>query len=418
MYFVGAGGLGCELLKDLALCGFGDIHVIDMDTIELSNLNRQFLFRQADIGLSKAECAARFINKRIPTCNVTGHFAKIQDFDDKFYQQFHIIVCGLDSIMARRWINGMLMSHLIYDEDGTLDSSSVIPLIDGGTEGFKGNARIILPGLTPCIECTLDLFPAQVRYPLCTIANTPRLPEHCIEYVKLVQWDKENPFNVNLDCDDPHHVAWIYEKSLERANKNNITGVTLRLVQGVIKNIIPAVASTNAAIAAVCANEAFKMATSCYENMQNFMMFNDEDGIYTHSYTAERRSDCLACSGKMQVINIDDPNTTTLDDIIKILCDNPKYQMKQPGECFKRLIIYSLNDRIHLIGITTLVGGKYKTLYISTVKSIEEKTRSNLTLSLGELGLKDGQELMVADQTTPNTVYIQLKYQCNEVEMN
>ena len=128
---VGAGGLGCELLKDLALMGFRQLHVIDMDTIELSNLNRQFLFRHKDIGLSKAECAAAFINKRVAGCQVTPHFCKIQDYDESFYRQFHIVVCGLDSIVARRWMNGMLLSLINYI-DGVLDQSSLIPMVDGG----------------------------------------------------------------------------------------------------------------------------------------------------------------------------------------------------------------------------------------------------------------------------------------------
>lgn len=122
---------------------------------------RQFLFRHKDIGSSKAEVAANFVNSRIPGCNVIPHCCKIQDKDEEFYRQFHIVICGLDSIVARRWINGMLLSLLVY-ENGELDRSTVIPMIDGGTEGFKGNARVILPGLSACVECTLDLYPPQV----------------------------------------------------------------------------------------------------------------------------------------------------------------------------------------------------------------------------------------------------------------
>ena len=119
----------------------------------------------------------------------------------------------------------MVVSFLEYDGDGYLKPWTMKPIIDGGTEGFKGNARVILPGKTACIECTLDLFPPQVNFPLCTIASTPRLPEHCIEYVKILLWSKENPFtnpgeeSVPIDGDDPQHITWIYEKALERANQ-------------------------------------------------------------------------------------------------------------------------------------------------------------------------------------------------------
>ncbi|XP_023664472.1 NEDD8-activating enzyme E1 catalytic subunit isoform X1 [Paramormyrops kingsleyae] len=387
---IGAGGLGCELLKNLALSGFRNIHVVDMDTIDVSNLNRQFLFRAKDVGRPKADVAADFVNSRIPGCSVVPHFKKIQDFDETFYKQFHIIVCGLDSIVARRWMNGMLMSLLSFD-DGVLDPSSIIPLIDGGTEGFKGNARVILPGMTACIDCTLELYPPQINFPMCTIASMPRLPEHCIEYVRILLWPKEEPFGdgTALDGDNPEHIQWVFHKAQERASEFSITGVTYRLTQGVVKRIIPAVASTNAVIAAACAMEVFKIASSAYIPLNNYLVFNDVDGLYTYTFEAERKENCPACSQIAQDLRF--PPSAKLQEVLEYLTENASLQMKSPA-------------------ITATLEGKNKTLYLQTVASIEQRTRPNLSKTLKELGLVDGQELAVADVTTPQTVLFKLRF--------
>lgn len=138
---IGAGGLGCEILKNLALSGFKSIDVIDMDTIDVSNLNRQFLFRQSDVGKPKASVAADFVMKRVPGCQINAYVGKIQDKDEEYYMQFNLVVCGLDSIEARRWINAMLVG-LVDDEN----PDSLKPLIDGGTEVSITKWRIYIDG--------------------------------------------------------------------------------------------------------------------------------------------------------------------------------------------------------------------------------------------------------------------------------
>ena len=205
---VGAGGLGCELLKDLALMGFGNIDVIDMDTIDVSNLNRQFLFRKSDVGQPKATVAAAFVMKRVKGVTVTPHYCPIQDKDEEWYRQFQVIVMGLDSIEARRWLNAMAYGLVNFETDPTTgartpDFATVIPLVDGGTEGFKGHVRVIIPGVTSCFECTLNNFPPQQAVPLCTIAETPRTAAHCILYAHLIQYPKEFPDAGPVDKDDP-----------------------------------------------------------------------------------------------------------------------------------------------------------------------------------------------------------------------
>mmetsp|Transcript_76107 Transcript_76107/g.164686 ORF Transcript_76107/g.164686 Transcript_76107/m.164686 type:complete len:87 (+) Transcript_76107:702-962(+) len=85
-------------------------------------------------------------------------------------------------------------------------------------------------------------------------------------------WNDVNPYNCKFEADEDEHVEWVYQKALERAAKFNIEGVTKEMTLGTCKNIIPAVASTNAIIASICSNEAFKFVTQSLPNMNNYYL--------------------------------------------------------------------------------------------------------------------------------------------------
>ncbi|KAL1930507.1 hypothetical protein VTP01DRAFT_10669 [Rhizomucor pusillus] len=376
---IGAGGLGCEILKNLALTGFKQIHVIDMDTIDISNLNRQFLFRPKDVGKPKATVAAEFVMRRVPGVNVVPFFGKIQDKDDEYYSQFQIVICGLDSIEARRWINAKLVG--MVDNDDL--EHTFKPLIDGGTEGFKGQARVILPTMTSCYECSLDMFNKPTTFPICTIANTPRLPEHCIEWASVLEWPRVMGKDAKYDTDNPEHITWLYETALKRAQQFNIPGVTYSLTQGVVKNIIPAIASTNAIIAASCCNEAFKIATGS-PYLDNYMMYTGNDGVYTYTFQHQKKPDCPVC-GNMALSTELDPEMT-LEELIDWLKEKPDIQLKKPS-----------------------LRTAAKSLYMQAPPMLQEATRPNLSKTLREL-VEDGEYITITDVALPVSLELKMNW--------
>ena len=179
IFMIGAGALGCEYLKNFALMGIScnnnsSVTVTDNDNIVTSNLNRQFLFKQSDIGMSKSTCAcreAKIINKNISLksyqhllCDETKPI-----FDDNFWDNQDIIFSAVDKLSARKYIDKQCTFYNKY-------------LIDSGTQGTNGSCDVYIPKETICFN---DLsFSNKKEIPSCTLKNFPTAIEHCIEWSK------------------------------------------------------------------------------------------------------------------------------------------------------------------------------------------------------------------------------------------
>ncbi|CAM6046167.1 unnamed protein product [Sphagnum compactum] len=346
---IGAGGLGCELLKDLALSGFGRLSVSCVTEI----LFAMYYCRMQDVGKAKADVAAARVMQRVKGVTVTPHFCKIEEKDISFFKDFQIIVLGLDSLEARSYINSVVCGFVEYEEDGSPDLSTIKPLVDGGTEGFKGHARVIIPGITPCFHCSLWLFPPQITFPLCTLAETPRSPAHCIEYAHLIQWGQDRT-GETFDADNPEHMKWIYDQALKRGEQFNISGITYSLTQGVVKNIVPAIASTNAIIAATCVLETLKIATMCSTGMDIYMQYTGTEGIYLRTVPHDKDPNCIICSPGVP-LEVD--KSITLQKFIDTLFKDRRFKLK----ISKPSVSYHGNN-----------------LYMQAPPVLEEMTRPNL----------------------------------------
>jgi sulfur-carrier protein adenylyltransferase/sulfurtransferase len=140
---VGAGALGNEILKNLALVGVGSLLVVDMDKVEMSNLSRSVLFRPEDEGQPKAEVAARAVANLNPDVTIEGKVCNaVYELGLGVFRWADVILGGLDNREARLAVN-----RAAWQSD--------TPWIDGAIERLQGLARVFLPPDGPCYECTM-----------------------------------------------------------------------------------------------------------------------------------------------------------------------------------------------------------------------------------------------------------------------
>lgn len=141
---VGAGALGNEIIKNLALLGVGNILIIDFDSIEVSNLSRSILYREADEGTSKAHSAAVAARSINPDCNIYSINADITwQVGLGVFRWADVVIGGLDNREARLAVN-----RACWKVNR--------PWVDGATESFQGIARVFVPPHGACYECTLS----------------------------------------------------------------------------------------------------------------------------------------------------------------------------------------------------------------------------------------------------------------------
>lgn len=187
---VGAGGVGCEVVKNLASSGFTAITLLDMDTIDVSNLNRQFLFRRRHVGGMKSNVAADVVHGMVGGVKVTAVVGDVTEarFGPAFIEGFSVVLNALDNLVARRHVNRLCLA-------------AGVVLVESGSTGYNGQATVIGRGVE-CYDC-IDR-PLAKSFAVCTIRSTPDKPVHCIVWAKhlwALVFGKDDDGNVLADLD-------------------------------------------------------------------------------------------------------------------------------------------------------------------------------------------------------------------------
>ena len=203
MFLVGAGAIGCEMLKCWAMMGVGAsrglVHLTDMDNIERSNLSRQFLFREKDVKQPKSTVAAKAATAMNPDFSIRPYVMRVgsdteSHFNEEFWDSLDVVVTALDNVEARLYVDARAMQ-------------SCKPMLDSGTLGTKGSTQVVIPRMTENYGASRD--PPEAGVPMCTLKHFPYKIEHTVQWAR--DWFegefKQLPVNANQYIQNPTAFA-------------------------------------------------------------------------------------------------------------------------------------------------------------------------------------------------------------------
>ncbi|KAF5339556.1 hypothetical protein D9611_011489 [Ephemerocybe angulata] len=306
---VGAGGIGCELLKNIVLTGFGRITLLDLDTIDLSNLNRQFLFRKKDVKQSKALVAAQTASAFNPNVKITPIHDNIKEpqYDIPWFQQFDLVLNALDNLDARRHVNRMCMA-------------GNVPLVESGTAGYLGQVQPLLKDRTECFDCIPK--PTPKTFPVCTIRSTPSQPIHCIVWSKSYLMGQLFGEDEDADAGGELDAA---EKEGENAQEID----ALRKEATAFKAVRDALRSpTNQDAAHLVFQKVFNADIKNLLSMSDMWKSRsppiplDFEGIMNGSFVLRQGANADASTSKLPEAALKDQRTLTLKDNVSLFIDS------------------------------------------------------------------------------------------------
>jgi len=209
LFMVGAGAIGCEMMKNYAMMGVstgkGLITITDNDLIEKSNLNRQFLFRSTDIQKAKSDTSARVALQMNPQLHISARMHRVgqeteSEYADNFFQQQDVCVNALDNVPARMYMDARCVTNCK-------------PLLESGTLGTKGHIQNIYPHLTQSYASDRD--PPEKDVPFCTLKSFPYIIDHTIQWGrdKFENLFFEKPSQLKKFYEDPEFMPSLTEGS-------------------------------------------------------------------------------------------------------------------------------------------------------------------------------------------------------------
>jgi molybdopterin/thiamine biosynthesis adenylyltransferase len=154
IFIAGAGGLGSPVSIYLAVAGIGTITIVDMDVVDQTNLNRQILHYDRDIGRKKTASAEEKLRELNPDIIINAVDVKIDEINAaKLIGRAEGIVDAMDNYPTRYLLNDVAIAKKI-------------PHFHGGIRGFYGQATTIIPGTTPCLKCIFPKAPPREEFPV------------------------------------------------------------------------------------------------------------------------------------------------------------------------------------------------------------------------------------------------------------